>query len=171
MDWRRSANVVLFLVMLISVSVFGVQTFPALAGADYALVVKSGSMNPAIQTGSMVFVKDAPAERVEEGDIITYRDDGGNLITHRVIEKQVGNESFSFTTKGDANENPDGDPIYRRDIVGIVAFDIPLMGYIALFGRTLPGYVSTVLIPGLILIFSGLQELSVAIETEGRIDE
>jgi len=165
-NWRRAAKIGLVFALLLVVGAFVVQAFPGLVGADYALTVKSGSMEPAIQTGSVVIVKDVPADRAEVGDVITYRDDGGNLVTHRVIKKHVASESLRFVTKGDANENPDAEPVYRGDFVGVVTFSIPLIGYVVAFGNTQMGYVAMVLVPVMLLIFNELWELYRAMEPE-----
>lgn len=168
MNWRRALKVALTLALLLVVSAFVVQAFPGLIGADYALTVQSGSMEPAISTGSVVFVKDIPAENVEEGDIITYRDDGGNLITHRVIKKYTAGDSLRFVTKGDANENRDSEPVYRNDFVGKVTMSVPLMGYVVAFGNTRFGYLVMVLIPVMLLIFNEVWELYRAMEPENN---
>jgi signal peptidase len=116
-------------------------------------------MEPAIQTGSVVFIKDVPAERVEEGDVITYGDDGGNLITHRVVERHSTDSSIRFITKGDANENADHEPVYRSDLLGVVTFSIPLIGYVVAFGNTTAGYLILVLLPVMLFIFNEIWEL------------
>jgi signal peptidase len=155
----RALKIGLAVALLAVVGVFVLQAFPAVVGADHALIVKSGSMEPAIQTGSIVFVKDVPAERVEEGDVITYGDDGGNLITHRVIERHSTDTSIRFITKGDANENPDHEPVYRSDLVGKVVFSIPFIGYVVAFGNTTAGYLTLVLLPVMLFIFNEIWEL------------
>lgn len=159
MNISRAVKVTLTLALLCVVIAFVVQAFPELIGADYALTVKSGSMEPTISTGSVVFVKDVPAETVEEGDVITYRDDGGNFITHRVVDDQSTESGIKFITKGDANEDTDGEPVYRSDFVGVVMFSIPLIGYVVAFGNTTAGYATLVLVPVILLIFNELWEL------------
>ena len=166
MNWRGAIKITLALALLLVVAAFVVQAFPGLVGADYALTVKSGSMEPAIPTGSVVFVKDVPAEQAKVGDVITYRDDGDNLITHRVVERYTAGESLRFVTKGDANDDPDAEPIYRGDFVGVVTFSIPLIGYVVAFGNTQMGYLALVLVPVMLLIFNELWELYRAMEPE-----
>lgn len=152
----RAVKSVLTLALLLVVATFAVQAFPGLIMADYAFTVQSGSMEPAIQTGSVVFVKAMPPESVNEGDVITYEDDGGNLITHRVTEKHAAGDSLRFDTKGDANEDPDSEPVYRSEYVGTVMFSVPFIGYIVAFGNTHIGYITLVLLPVMLLIFSEL---------------
>lgn len=152
----RAVKSILTLALLLVVATFVIQAFPGLVTADYAFTVQSGSMEPAIQTGSVVFVKTIPPENVAEGDVITYEDDGGALITHRVIEKHTAGDSLRFETKGDANEDPDPEPVYRNQYVGMVLFSIPFIGYVVAFGNTQLGYITLVLFPVLLLIFSEL---------------
>lgn len=159
MSYSRVLRIGLTVALLAVVGAFVLQAFPAAVGADYALTVQSGSMEPAIQTGAVVFVKDVPAERVKEGDVITYSDNGGNFITHRVIEKHTTEASVRFTTKGDANANADHEPVYRSNLVGVVMFDIPLIGYVVAFGNTTAGYAALVLVPVMLFIFTELWEL------------
>jgi signal peptidase len=158
-NWRRAAQVILTIALLLVVGTFIAQAFPVLVGADHALTVESGSMEPRISTGSVVFVKEVPAERVGEGDIITFRDEGDNFITHRVYEDQSTESRIKFITKGDANANPDGEPVYRSDYVGRLMFDLPYIGYIISFGNTRWGYVTLVLVPVTLLVFNELWEL------------
>jgi signal peptidase len=155
----RAAKVVLALALLLVVASFVVQAFPGLVGADYALTVLSGSMEPAIGTGSIVFVAETPPEQIQENDVITYRDDGGNFVTHRVVEKIEVLTSVRFRTRGDANDAPDPEPVYQEDVVGTVLFSIPLLGYVVSFGNTTAGYVVLVLVPVMLFIFSELWEL------------
>jgi signal peptidase len=120
-------------------------------------------MEPAIPTGSVVFVDDvAPSqvdERITEGDIITYADDGRNLVTHRVVKKHTAETSVRFTTKGDANENVDPEPVYRQDVVGEVMFSVPFVGYVIAFADTGYGFMLLVWGPVLALVFSEIVSL------------
>ena len=159
MSYGRAIRIGAALALLLVVASFVVQAFPRLVGADYALTVLSGSMEPAIGTGSIVFVAETPPEQIQERDVMTYRDDGGNLVTHRVVGKHSAGASVRFVTQGDANENPDPEPVYRGDVVGTVLFSIPLLGYVVSFGNTTVGYVTLVLIPVMLFVFNELWEL------------
>ncbi len=87
-------------------------------------VVLSGSMEPGIPTGSMVFA-DTRKTSPQAGSVIIYRL-GGTLVTHRVVERHEG---YSIT-KGDANDHEDPSPVDDTQIVGEVLYVIPLIGYI-----------------------------------------
>lgn len=168
MRWRRVGHAVLGLILLLLALALLVQAFPGLVGAEHALIVQSGSMEPSIKTGAIVFVSEVPAEQVQVGDVITYADDGENLVTHRVVERHdaTNTDSVRFITQGDANEAPDGEPVYRDEIVGQVTMHLPLIGYIVAFGQTQLGWVVFILVPMLLLIASELWSLYVHMRPE-----
>lgn len=118
-------TVAVTIAILISVSMF---TLPRLLNIT-PYVVRSGSMEPEIPTGSVVFV-DKNDKDVEVGDVITYGistgENKGVYVTHRVYKLDNGGY---IQTKGDANENPDGF-LPRDSIVGTVWFHIPHVGFI-----------------------------------------
>src|SRR5690625_2935534 len=61
-------------------------------------VVLSGSMEPRIKTGSVIFIKlGGDLTRFKQGDIITFQKDS-ILVTHRIIEVLV--EGKEYITKG-----------------------------------------------------------------------
>ena len=81
-------------------------TLPRLAGLQIFEVV-SGSMEPAIPTGSIVYVEETEPSQAEEGDVIAFYSATGSgaVITHRVVQNRV--VSGELITKGDANEKED----------------------------------------------------------------
>lgn len=90
-------------------------------------VVLSGSMEPAVPTGSVAFVRMGDRDG-SVGEIITYRlGEGENapLITHRI----VGIEDGCFITRGDANETADQVPVRPDQVEGTFLFHIPMAGY------------------------------------------
>ena len=84
---------------------------PRLTGGA-ALTVVSGSMEPTIPTGSLVFVRPVDPSDVGPGDVITIQPDGrrARYVTHRVVEV-LDTRPVSFITKGDANEGVDTEPV------------------------------------------------------------
>jgi len=115
-------------------------------------VVISGSMEPAIQTGSVVIVSPIVPDTIRKGDIIMYSSlDKKSLTTHRVVTVE-SEPTLRFITKGDANKNSDIIPISPGQIVGIVAFTIPYLGLLTQFIKTPLGFSLLFLIPAGILI-------------------
>ncbi|MEY9953721.1 signal peptidase I [Leifsonia sp. EB34] len=101
------------------------------------VVVISGSMEPTLPVGSLVFYRTVPAADVVKGDIVTVpRQDGGTgLITHRVKEVTTKGDVTTLRLKGDANATPDPLP-YVVSSVGSFVGVIPVAGTIALAART-----------------------------------
>jgi len=145
------------IILLLAVVSFLAQGYPALVGADHAYIVQSGSMEPSIPTGSVVFITETNADSISTGDVVTYKKRADTVPrTHRVVDIKRNGESMRFITKGDANENRDTEPVYRGEIIGTVAFSIPYIGYIISFGQTALGWFVLVCIPILLWIFSEL---------------
>jgi len=162
---RRAVKSAGFAVLIVVIVLLLINAFPSAVGADYSYIVQSGSMEPAIPTGSIVFVKDVPAENIQEDDVITYAESRGSATTtHRVIQKFQAGDSVRFQTKGDANEDPDPEPVYRDEIVGVVIFSVPYIGYLTTFASTRAGWVVFIVLPVTLLIASELWELYQALE-------
>jgi signal peptidase len=96
------------------------------------MVVLSGSMEPALPTGGLAFMQpldDAARERIQPGDIITFRNPRfDSLTSHRVVEVARDQEGLYFITKGDANTVEDAAPVRASRVIGKVRFDVPELG-------------------------------------------
>ena len=80
-------------------------------------VVATGSMSGTIEVDDVIFVK--ITKDVKTNEIITYKNKDGDIITHRLVNKN-GN---TYITKGDVNNAVD-DAITRDQIIGKVKFII-----------------------------------------------
>ncbi len=90
-------------------------------------ITMSGSMEPAIQTGSVCFVNiKADYDDMKTGDVIAYRTSAGGLVTHRVIS--VREEGLE--TKGDNNDVSDGVSTTALNFHGETLFSVPYVGYV-----------------------------------------
>lgn len=116
-------------------------------------IVKSGSMEPSIATGSIVVIK--PSANYKEGDVVTFGKDTKTDIptTHRIVGSRASEGVILFTTKGDANEDPDTKEIRQSDIHGKVLFDVPYFGYIIDMARKPVGFAVLIIVPALIVVF------------------
>ena len=111
---------------------------PRLAGIKTYAVI-SGSMEPAIPVGSMVYSKEVDPATLETGDVIVFYSsnalqggtDSGDVIpvTHRVVSNDIAAQEI--TTKGDANEQNDISKVIYMNVEGKVIFHVPHLGYIA----------------------------------------
>ena len=140
---------ILLLILIISGSLFTIVS-PFFGWRTE--VVISGSMEPAIQTGSVVIVRPIVPDTIRKGDIIMFSSlDMKSLTTHRVVNVEY-EPTLQFITKGDANKNSDITPIVPGQIVGIVAVTIPYLGILTQFIKTPLGFTLFFLIPAMILI-------------------
>ncbi len=99
----------------------------------YALAIASGSMKPVFDRGSVVIIEQVNNkynnyEKLKEGEIIAYRTDKA-IIVHRLIRIVNTDEDKFYYTKGDANKDEDDYLIKKENIIGIVRFKIPYIGY------------------------------------------
>ena len=117
------------------------------------LIVQSGSMEPAIKTGSIVIVK--PVSEYKVGEVITFGSVSKTKIptTHRIIDVHLQNGRPVYTTKGDANEGKDINEVLARQVIGKVLFDIPFLGYALVATKKPIGFAVLIIIPALILLF------------------
>ncbi|MUK89069.1 signal peptidase I [Ornithinibacillus sp. L9] len=115
--------------------------------------VLSGSMEPDIKTGSIIAVKPAgDMKRFKENDVITFMEEDGKLITHRVTEVIQSGDNVMYRTKGDNNNAEDLNPVLSENVVAeYTGVTIPYLGYLVNLAQSQNG-AFLLLIPGFILI-------------------
>ncbi|QKY68984.1 signal peptidase I SipW [Lentibacillus sp. CBA3610] len=119
--------------------------------------VLSGSMEPNIQTGSIIAVKPGgDMTRFQNGDVITYMEEAEKLVTHRVVDVMNNGEHVMYQTKGDNNDAPDSNPVLSENVVAeYTGFTIPYLGYLVNLSQSQNG-AFLLLVPGLLLLgYSG----------------
>jgi len=99
-------------------------TIPRLTAFD-VLVVRGGSMEPAIHVGSVVIV-DREARAPAVGSIVSFRDLDSGIVTHRVVAVDGGR----YTTQGDANQTQDAKRRTAADVYGTVVMSLALVGFV-----------------------------------------
>ena len=108
-------------------------SFSRLAGFRVYSVI-SGSMEPGIPVGSLVYARKTEPEKLKEGEIIVYSR-GSLRVVHRVIGQAKGKEQLF--TKGDANEEADAMPVSYGEIQGKVVLQaFPVFGYPGIWIRS-----------------------------------
>lgn len=90
-------------------------------------IILSGSMEPDIPTGSLVFI-DTHEHAPQEGDVVAYRLPDDVMVVHRIVA--YDEDQGLYTMKGDRNDLPDASQIKNEDIVGSYMLCIPYMGYV-----------------------------------------
>lgn len=98
-------------------------------------IVMSGSMEPAIHTGSMVLV-DKNEHDIKPRDIIAF-ESGGAVVVHRAIRVS----EKGIVTKGDANDCRDPGIVSTEQLKGKVILWVPYAGYAAAAFGSVPGII------------------------------
>ncbi|HEY2765187.1 MAG TPA: signal peptidase I [Pseudonocardiaceae bacterium] len=134
-----------------------VTLIPAVSGAR-AFTVLSGSMRPVLPVGSLAIVRPEPVGSIRSGDVITFlgRDPGStatHVVTHRVVAVQHGPGGLLFTTRGDADGDPDPGLTSAADVRGVLWYHVPLMGTVREVLAAPAGMVS--LAAALLLLIAG----------------
>jgi signal peptidase len=149
-----------FIALVASIAILLVAVQTSLIGGLALLIVSSGSMEPAIGTGSVVVV--IAQDRYNVNDVVTFGSLQGSSIptTHRIIGEQIQSGALVYETQGDANDDPDARPVRESEIIGKVAFSIPYLGFLLDFARQPIGFITLIVIPALFIAF---EEVSVLI--------
>ncbi|MBQ8534165.1 MAG: signal peptidase I [Bacilli bacterium] len=112
-----------FLFLLVSLCVYTFFTVDIMK-KDYANVfgytyftVSTGSMSGTIEVNDVIFVK--ITDKAIVGDVITFKNKKGEIITHRVVQKLAD----TYITQGDVNNVAD-DPVPKEDVIGKVKYVI-----------------------------------------------
>lgn len=129
---KKISAIMTAVVLFISVFAIGIIWFPSILGYK-TYTVETGSMEPTIKKGSMVYVEPCgDFQEYQVNDIVTFTDTVKNQsFTHRIVA--IDEDDGFFTTKGDANEVEDLEPISSEYAVGKVRMTVPLLGYVATF--------------------------------------
>ena len=127
---------------------------PRLLGIQ-SYTVLTGSMEPSIPVGSLIYAKYTEPQTLAEGDVIVFNDSNASIpVTHRVVENNT--QEGQIITKGDANAQEDFAPISYYDVLGKVLLHIPVLGrFLAPLG-TLTGKIGMLAIIAAGLLLSAL---------------
>lgn len=127
-------------------------------------VVQSGSMEPAIKTGSIVII--LPQKEYQEKDVITFlADPKANLkdlkstVTHRIVKVNKDKNKVSYMVQGDANNASDREPIPASSVLGKVQLAVPWAGYAVAFTKTQVGFIMLVIVPATLIVYSELMNI------------
>lgn len=123
---RALGTILLILVVGICIPL----TVPRFLGYQIYSVI-SGSMEPEIPVGSLLYIRATLPEEAAVGDVVAFYGSGGSgaIITHRVVENRV--LPRELITKGDANQEQDRNPVPYTAFIGTVERSIPGAGVLA----------------------------------------
>ena len=101
-----------------------------------AFVIATESMTGEINKGDTVIYERYDDQLIVVGQVIAF-ESNGVVVVHRVVDIKIINEETRYFTKGDANEDMDAGYILDSNIVGLVNFKLPFIGYPTLWVRSL----------------------------------
>lgn len=156
----RLGNVVLAATgVLAGVAFLSVTVLPGILNYR-TYTVLSGSMEPAVRTGSIIVAVPVDARALRIGDVITYKSKAlQENVTHRVVEIKGDSKHPTFVTKGDANQSPDPWETTYNGPAGKVILSIPLLGYFFHAVGSPQGHVLFLVVPGVALTLMWLWEI------------
>lgn len=157
-------SIVILLVMPLVVFTLITSKTNKLAGIQ-SFVVITGSMEPKIPTGAVVFTK--PQSDYKLNDVIAFNR-GDAVVTHRIVDVAEAKIGTSFTTKGDANSAIDQEAVLGASIVGKEMVSIPYLGLFIKFLSTIQGFILFIVLP--ISIFILLELWNIKKEMEKSIE-
>ncbi len=171
MKWGSNLITVILGIILV-VTMYAAISSRIVGGAPEAFglqwyEVLSGSMEPAIQVGSVIFDKpNVNVNSLRVGDVITFKAPNQEygpkelIITHRIHKIIHQNGQLMFQTKGDANNAPDPSLVPASNV--IAQYDnitIPGLGYYLSFTKTKLGVALLLILPGVLLVIATMVSL------------
>ena len=135
-----------------AVAVLMIVTLFPITGNYKIKIVMSGSMEPAIHTGSIIVIKPEAPYKID--DVITFGKDTKKDVptTHRIAEMRVEEGKYIYRTKGDANKTEDMSEVPENTVIGKVLFSIPFFGFILDFAKKPMGFLLLVVVPSFAII-------------------
>jgi len=149
------------------------------------VVVVSGSMEPNLHKGDLLFLRGIDAENIKngtiggkEGDIIVFNAQGlpgwfhapVEPIVHRVVDKKYDNGWF-FLTKGDANQLIDPAWVPETRIFGVVVGRIPYIGWVKIILTDSGLLIPLLVIVSFLLVISVVWDIVKKDKDETGIDD
>jgi len=110
--------------------------------------VLTRSMQSEIPQGALVITKEVDPETIKVGDDITFIRSDNATITHRVVAILNNYEDSGYTvfqTQGIENPDPDPDYVYAGNIIGIVKYSMPELGFFLSYVAENIGFVFIIL--------------------------
>ena len=125
---KRKLNVTFLALVIIA------MVTPAVLTSYFGLsahTVVSASMEPEIEPGDVIVATQKTSTDVNVGDVVIFLDrKTWQVQAHRVINKSLKNNIYTFTTKGDSNSDADGPfEIVNTANLRISSIVIPNIGY------------------------------------------
>lgn len=147
-------SIEIILVILFTLpNIFSIKTY----------VVTSGSMEPKLPVGSLIYVKKVDSNTLTKDDAITFYMENSKIVaTHKIYD--INTKDNTFITYGINNKDEKGNiikdvnPVTKDRVIGKVIFCIPYLGYINMYLTTKPGIYIVLIVTILVIGLSYLME-------------
>jgi signal peptidase I len=157
----------LFLALIV---IFFIVISPLLPTKDYlaTYVVSTGSMEPNLPAGSIIFTQKIEPSAITLGDIIAFTSPQSTdqTIVHRVATILKEGESIGFITKGDRNQSADPWTVYGTHVKGKTVYYLPYLGHLINYLKTPQGFILGLGIPTLFIIALEIKKIREGIKEE-----
>ena len=148
---RHTLSALWFGLAIVIVTVVGLSHIAPVLG--YRLVIIAGpSMAPTIPLGAVVIERDPGSRAVSVGDVVTIEQPNGVSITHRVVRLGEANGATYLETRGDANGASDPSVTPMSAVSGVVAAQIPMVGFLLAYLAVPTGVLSIVLLMATLML-------------------
>ncbi len=156
-------SVFILVVLPIVIFTFITSRWAIIAGIQ-SFTVLSGSMQPTLPVGSLIFSQSRPT--YTKGDIISFENASQQTVTHRIYSVITKDGVISYQTKGDANNAVDSSLVGTKDVIGAEIFSLPMAGYIIYFLKSPLGFFSSIIFPITVFLVFEFWNLKKEIEKE-----
>ncbi len=141
----------LLLVVSVAALVIAANAFPSLG--HELVIIRGGSMSPAIPIGALVDEVAVPLDQIHVGDVLTYKEPNGVVVTHRVTHVATEADGLYFQVQGDANNGPDPDLVPGTAVTGVVVRSAPFLGFL-MYMLTVPTGIASLLCLAITLLLA-----------------
>ena len=129
--WRVVSKILTVVVLIIMIGTIMLVSNQFKYGS---LVIATGSMTGEINQGDVIIFESYDDHEIVEGQVIVF-EKSNSMVVHRVVDIEIINGVARYYTKGDANEDMDMGYIVDSNIVGVVNYKLPAVGFPTLWMR------------------------------------
>lgn len=116
---------IIFGIIYVLISIYLIIFLPCLFRYK-PLIIESGSMEPILKVGGILYYKSIPLNDFKINDILVYKVPN-HIVSHRIVDKNY----YYFITRGDQNNTNDS-IVFNSQVLGKSSnFSIPYIGYYA----------------------------------------
>ena len=131
--------------------------------------VITGSMDPTLKVKDMILSKQVDANTLNVDDIIVFQGTegtmAGKILTHRIIKKEVRDNTIYFVTKGDANVIEDKE-ISEKQVIAKFVTKLSFLSIISHIINNTFGFFFLVFVPFIIFVFCEVVSIKNEIDKE-----